>query len=138
MKGSGVMDAVGVEKARISVHCFPEDDKVFCEHVDEILEATRSTDPTRVSDALFERLRVVYPHSDVRVRDSLAGFADAAIYVYRDGKAISSLRSDDWLADPGTARLITDSEGIYVEANEPAAELLGVKRDDIRGQRAGT
>lgn len=132
------MTAERLEIGRISVRCFPEDDKVFCEHVHEILAATPLTDPTKIRDVLHERLRVVYPHCDVRIRDSLAGFADVAIYVFRDGKATSKVISDVWCADPGTARLVTDTEGIYVDANEPAAELFGAKREDILGQRAGT
>ncbi len=116
---------------------FPRDDRVFCEHVDELLRASRSTDPTKVRGLLLERLRVVYPLCEVRIRDPLAGFADAAIYVFRDGKAVSTFGSDDWTADPGTARLVTNAAGIYLDANQTAADLFGVNQRDIVGQMAG-
>ena len=66
----------------------------------------------KVRGLLLERLRVVYPLCEVRIRDPLAGFADAAIYVFRDGKALSTFGSDDWTADRGTARLVTNAAGI--------------------------
>ena len=131
-------NAVRAVSDGFSVSCFPGDDKVFCERVNEILDASRSTDPTKIRDLLLERLRVVYPQCEVRIRDPLAGFSDVAIYVFRDGSAVSALGSDEWIADASTARLVTDDDGVYVDANDAAAALFGVKSEDIVGQQAGT
>ena len=131
-------NAVRAVSDGFSVSCFPGDDKVFCERVDEILEAVRLRDPTKIRDLLRERLRVVYPRCEVRIRDPLAGFSDVALYVFRDGTAASALGSDEWIADASTARLVTDDDGVYVDANDAAAALFGVKREYIVGRRAGT
>ena len=40
--------------------------------------------------------------------------------------------------EPTSARLVTNDQGMYVDANDAAAELLGVDRDQIVGQPAGT
>ena len=62
----------------------------------------------------------------------------ALIYVFRDGSLSATLIADDWIDDPGTARLVTDPSGTYVEANERAARLFGRTADEIVGRDAGT
>jgi PAS domain S-box-containing protein len=59
------------------------------------------------------------------------------IYVFRDGSAVSRDR-DDWTDSAGVARLVTDSTGRYVAANDEAATLFGVTTNEIIGRPAGS
>ena len=58
------------------------------------------------------------------------------MYVFRDGTAASAL-TEDWTDLATTARLVTDSTGQYLDANEAAVTLFGVTRDRILEARAG-
>ena len=117
---------------------FPNDDLVLAEHVREIVDAESASSADTTRAALEARLRPIYPNVVVRLRDDLAGFGDAALYVFRDGGAVSAIADvDGWINEVSTARLVTNAEGVYVEANEVAAALFGRSREDILGRRAG-
>jgi PAS domain S-box-containing protein len=123
----------------LTVLTFPHDDAVFAERVTEALEeqaADASSDD--IAREIERRLRVVHPRVATSFRDRLAGFGDLVMYVFRDGTARSSFESDAWIADPATARVVTDENGTYVDANDAAEELFGVSRDRILRARAGS
>jgi PAS domain S-box-containing protein len=124
------------DRAGTSVLTFPQDDAVLAERVREIVaeEGPRTADETRAT--LETHLRAVHPRVTIRERSHLAGFGLAALYVFRDGSALSEL-DDDWVSEPASARVVTDGSGTYVDANDAAAELFGVPRESIIGRHAG-
>jgi PAS domain S-box-containing protein len=125
-------------RGRLNVLCFPADDEVLRKRVHDALEHGDEPSANKARDALLSRMRVVYPRAEVRVRDPLAGFGEPTLYVFRDGGIASSLGSETWREDPSSARLVTNEEGTYVDANDAAVELLGLNKNQIVGQRAGT
>ena len=78
------------------------------------------------------------PRAEVRVRDPLAGFGEPTLYVFRDGSISSTLGSEAWAEESLTARVVTDASGTYVDANQAAAELFGIRREEIVGRPAGS
>ncbi len=125
-------------RGRLNVLCFPADDEVLRKRVHDSVEKAEETSAKAARDGLLSRLRIVYPRAEVRIRDPLAGFGEPTVYVFRDGGIASSLGSDTWREEPTSARLVTNEQGMYVDANDAAVELLGVDRDQIVGQPAGT
>ena len=125
-------------RGRLNVLCFPADDEVLRKRVRDSLEKADEASAKAARDGLLSRLRIIYPRAEVRIRDPLAGFGEPTLYVFRDGGIASSLGSDAWREEPTTARLVTNNQGIYVDANDAALELLGVTREQIVGQPAGT
>jgi PAS domain-containing protein len=119
---------------------FPPGDAVFAERVREALaDMSDGSERVDVAVLLERRLRPVHPNVATRRRASVAGFGAEAIYVFRDGSALSSSPGDDsWVADESTARVVTDDAGRYLEANEAAAILFGVPTHEIVGREAGT
>jgi PAS domain S-box-containing protein len=128
---TSIRDAAGT-----TVLTFPQDDAVLAERVREIVaeEEPRTADETRA--VLETHLRAVHPRVTIRERSDLAGFGQAALYVFRDGSAVSEL-DDEWVEEPASARVVTDESGTYADANDAAAELFGVAREAIIGRRAG-
>ena len=123
----------------LTVLTFPADDWVFGERVAEIVNAQHSdASPQDVARDIERVLQVVHPAVATTFRDRLAGFGDLVMYVFRDGTARSSYESDGWIADPATARVVTNAQGVYVDANEAAEELFGVPRDYVLRVRAGS
>ena len=117
---------------------FPDDDHVFAERVRHALREW-SGSPENVADYLEARLSEVHPRVTVRLRSTLAGFgASPVVYVFRDGSATPPPNNEFWIGDPGTALLVTDAAGIYIEATDAAATLFGVPREEIIGKPAGT
>jgi PAS domain S-box-containing protein len=125
-------------RGRLNILCFPADDEVLRKRVRDSVDKGDETSAKAARDGLLSRLRVVYPRADVRIRDPLAGFGEPTVYIFRDGGIASRLGSETWGDEPTAARLVTNDQGIYVQANDAAAELLGVERDKIVGQPAGT
>jgi PAS domain S-box-containing protein len=121
----------------LTVVTFPADDAVFAERVAELVEGplARRDD---VASALEARLRRIHPRIGTSFRESMAGFGDRMLYVYRDGTSLSAFSDDGWASRADTARVVTDANGRYVDANDAAEELFGVSRDEILGARAGT
>ena len=125
-------------RGKLNVLCFPADDEVLRKRVRDSLGDAEDLSAKAARDGLRSRLRIVYPRAEVRVRDPLAGFGEPTVYVFRDGGIASNLESDTWRDEPSSARLVTNDQGTYVDANEAAAELLGLSTDQIVGQPAGT
>ena len=123
--------------ADVVVHMFPSDDELLKQRVDEILAAHHNPDPEARASSLEQRLQAVYPHVSVRPRASLAGFGQAALYVFRDGSATAHDSEELWIDEPSTARVVSDASGTYVDANDAAAALFGVNFADVIGRRAG-
>lgn len=129
----------GIAVGRVTALSFPADDVVFAERVREALDGVVADSTGRdVETLLLDRLRVVHPRVATSRRQSLAGFGDTTIYVFRDGSALSALVDEAWIDDPRTARVVTDETGRYVEANAAAAALFGVPIEEIVGRQAGT
>lgn len=122
----------------LSILTFPADDAVFRERVVELVDRLRKVGREASFEADLEAgLRRVHPQVDARWRSGLAGFGDRALYVFRDGTVVARLERDDWTAAEATARVVTDATGLYVDANEAAADLFGVPRERILSARAG-
>jgi len=117
---------------------FPADDAVFAERVAELLDDIRHDQPLHeVARHVEDALRVIHPRIATSFRDTLAGFGDCVMYVFRDGGARSQVSNDGWIRDDSTARVVTDTTGRYIDANEAAEELFGVSRETIVGSHAG-
>ncbi len=117
---------------------FPTEDIVFATRVREILREASDDSPEEAIERLCRRLRDVHPKVDARLRAEIAGFGPSpVVYVFRDGTTRRSF-SDAWLGDPATARVVSDGDGTYVQANDGAATLFGVAREQIVGSRAGS
>jgi PAS domain-containing protein len=120
------------------VRIFPAEDKVLAERVREILAEAGPTSAHDAVAVLLERLEPLHPDIDVRLRAPLADLGGTALYVFRDGGAVSEPSELTWVDDPATARLVTDASGTYVAANEAAGRLFGLSEEEIIGQSAGT
>jgi PAS domain-containing protein len=57
--------------------------------------------------------------------------------VYRDGRYSPFVDGPRWWAEPTAARVVIDDAGCYVDANQPALDLLGVSLEELRRSRAG-
>jgi PAS domain S-box-containing protein len=127
-----------VDDRPITAVSFPSEDLVFAERV---REALRDVDKQPVDEAMDEmrrRLGAVHPAVETRLRQDIAGFGGTpVVYVFRDGLTHQGL-DDEWTKAASTARVVTDRDGTYVSANEPAGRLFGVRPDDIIGRPAGT
>ena len=121
----------------VTVVTFPADDAVFAQRVHDWLEDAGGARGNWEATDLADTLRRVHPHVTTQWRDRLAGFGDRVLYVFRDGTAMSSIDSDEWITLDATARVVTDQAGQYLEANEAAVALFGVSREHILQARAG-
>lgn len=126
------------QRSPITALPFPTDDLVFAQHVKEGLRGATDVSVDEAIERLRVRLRRVFPQVDVRLRAEVAGFGKTpVVYVFRDGTARQTF-SDAWIEDTTTARLVTDPSGTYVDANDEAATMFGVARDEIIGRQAGS
>jgi PAS domain S-box-containing protein len=122
----------------ISVHAFPTSDRVFKERVREVGAEMHDSPASAVTEALERRLRPIHPNLTVQLRDDLAGpDYSSTIYVFRDGAVHDGLGPESWTEEATTARVVTDADGQYVEANDAAGRLFGVPTPEILGRRAG-
>lgn len=130
-----------VPARKVTLITFPADDAVFNERVAELVrgpeDAGEPSDGVALAQRLTAALRIVHPDVATSWRASIAGFGDRVLYVFRDGTAASTLGGDDWIDAASCARVVTDPAGAYLDANDAAVELFGVRRDDIIGSRAG-
>jgi PAS domain S-box-containing protein len=122
---------------RVVTRTFPTSDVIFAERVREVVQR-KPGDAEQVREAIETSLSHVYPQVRATTRSDVAGFGDTMIYAFRDGSATPSPMADDWIDDPATARLVTDSAGTYVEANERAEHLFGRTAGEIVGSKAGS
>ncbi|MFL5650064.1 MAG: PAS domain-containing protein [Chloroflexota bacterium] len=97
------------------VTCHPSTDVLFTRYAEEAV--ARMPEPT--PEGLALRLRRLYPHARVEVRDD-------AWTIYRDALgAIGS--SDEWWRDEALPAVRYDSQGRILEANTAAVALLGTQ-----------
>ena len=99
-----------------ALQTLPEDDAVFSGYASHQLAAM--SDPS--ADGLGLRLRRMFPHAHVTAAAPDRWIAD------RDGGA---RHPDDtsWWSDPTLPRVRYDDRGLILEANQAAADLLGVE-----------
>ena len=133
--GSGVkvLPYTSVIVRDVALLCFPPDDAVFSAFV-------RRTFASLAGDApadLQGEVRALYPRAVVRSREPLASLAGNAWYVYRDGRYSPFVDGPPWWDEPAAARIVIDDAGCYVDANEPALDLLGVDLAELRRSKAG-
>jgi len=119
----------------VALLCFPHDDAVFSAFVRRTFGQLAGEDVTPAD--LQGDLRSLYPRAVVRSRDPLASLGGKAWYVYRDGRYSPFVEGPPWWAEPTAARVVIDDAGCYVDANQPALDLLGVGLEELRRSRAG-
>ncbi len=117
----------------VALLCFPHDDAVFSAFVRRTFGELAGEEPTD----LQPELRSLYPRAVVRSREPLASLAGKAWYVYRDGRYSPFADAPSWWTEPTAARVVIDDAGCYVDANQPALDLLGVTLEELRLSRAG-
>jgi len=124
----------------LTVVTFPAGDAVFAERVAELVEGPLAaiSDHHEVASALVGRLGRVHPGIATSFRQSMAGFGDQVVYVFRDGTPLSTLSDEGWAGRDDVARVVSDPSGRYLDANRAAEELFGVSRDEIVNNRAGS
>jgi PAS domain-containing protein len=114
----------------ITLLCFPLHDAVFATIATHHLASMDDPAPA----ALQAHLQDSYPNAVVREREPIATLrGGAAWYVYRDGR-YSPFATEDasWWEAEGCAFMVVDAEtGRYVEANEAAAELIGLEQASL-------
>jgi PAS domain S-box-containing protein len=133
------MQSQDTRGGRLVARTFPTSDFVFAEHVRELLQRDAGGNPAVVRVRIEIALRDVYPDVRAVVRTDVAGFGDdTMIYVFRDGSVTASQMAEDWIDDPATARVVSDTSGSYVEVNERAERLFGRAADEIVGRKAGS
>ena len=126
------------DAAPIKAVPIPSDDRVFALRVRDELRNVGRLPVGEAASLLQARLRRIHPDAHTSLRSEIAGYGAArVIYVYRDGWR-PSLSGDDWTTDLGTARVVTDPAGTYLDANDAAATLFGVARQEIIGRPAGS
>jgi PAS domain-containing protein len=111
---------------------------VFKERIRELGAEMRDFPAASVIEALDRRLRPIHPNVTIQLRDDLAGpDYTSTIYVFRDGAVRDRPGGESWTEEATTARVVTDADGQYVEANDAAGLLFGVPPAEILGRRAG-
>src|SRR2546423_5182918 len=120
----------------IRILTFPHDDRAFRAHV----EAAQARVGRWDGNAVERDIRHAYPASVVRRAHSLAALlpGQETWYVYRDGTITIGERTGDWWLDPGLAETVVAADGTYLDANDAAADLFGLRRTDIVGAPAGS
>jgi PAS domain-containing protein len=111
---------------------FPRDDALIA-HAQAALERLGPCSP----DALERELRVTYPEVSVQPQSAVAQLRPQPVwYIFRDGHVRPTLLPDAWLDDALPAFVIGE-DGTYLDANDAASRLLGVRVEKIRGARIG-
>ena len=114
----------------------PSRDLAFRVHV----EVAMSGDGGFAPDALEAVLREAYPRVAVHAGNAFGTIMpeDARWYVYRDPHAAEATTTPaPWWDDLSLPRTVVGTDGRYTEANESAARLFGVSREQILGATAG-
>src|SRR5215212_7219068 len=124
----GAME-VRTRPRNVTVITFPANDAVLAERVTTLLERRGDRDTDGLDADIETGLRAVHPHVTTSWRDRLAGFGDRVLYVFRDGSAASSFDSDGWVTAHGTARVVTNERGQYLDVNAAAETLFGASRE---------
>jgi PAS domain-containing protein len=123
-----------VTRDGVTLLCFPPHDLVFAGHAAHTLGTLDRADP----GALQAALQAAYPGAVVRARESLAALGGGvAWYAYRDGRYSPFTEADRWWEADDVAYLVIDAEGRYVDANQPALELIGMDITALRSMSTG-
>lgn len=117
--------------------CLPSWDAAFVGRVEDLCGRLAPRDASTFAEELGVRLQVVYPRAVVRPLGRLLGFGPhtEVLLVYRDGEQ-SPYAEVPWWDDPDVARVTLIGDR-YAEANEAAATLHGVTRDQLLASRVG-
>lgn len=119
----------------ITIITVPSTDRAFRVHVDVAAAETRGLTP----ELLTSEVRRGYPDASVHVSSDLASLGEAPRwYVYRDRTLAREPRDAEWWRDESLPRTVIDARGIYLDANEAAAQLFGVLREKIVGAPSGS
>jgi PAS domain S-box-containing protein len=129
LRNERVVPAVNI-KPRPRIAIFPPDDAAFAALVRRRESENLGASPSEVAQAI----RAWYPNAEVVAQSRLAAFGDPIWYAYRDGQ-LRSRDEDSWWEEPGTAWLAFDAEGIFRDANEAAAALVGMTPAELIGKR---
>jgi PAS domain-containing protein len=112
---------------------FPRDDALMA-HAQAALDRLGPCEP----DALESDLRATYPEVSVQRQSEVAQMSLQPVwYVFRDGHLYPALSPDVWL-DEALPMLVIGEDGVYVDANDSASDLLGLPVEQIRGARIGS
>jgi PAS domain S-box-containing protein len=119
----------------VSVITFPQLDAAFRAHV----EAAQAQLGYWDGEHIEKQIKLAYPHAATQRASALATFfpEQETWYVYRDGRPKPAPSGAEWWLDPELPTTIMRATGEYTDANEAAAELFGVPREQIVGARAG-
>ena len=129
------MAFVSLPAARVRLVTFPPADSAFRAHIEAALDRLGRGERAGVE----AEVREAYPAAVVRARDAMAGFPilGETWYAYRDGSVGSETSEGEWWLDQSLPRTRMSAEGRYVDANDAAADLFGVEREQIVGSAAG-
>jgi PAS domain-containing protein len=112
---------------------FPHDEALIA-HADVALDRLGSCSP----EDLQRELRATYPDVSVQRQSQIAQMTlEPVWYVFRDGHLGPALSPDSWLDDNLPTFVIGD-DGTYLDANDAASDLLGLRVEHIRGARIGS
>jgi PAS domain-containing protein len=123
-------------RGSVRVTTFPTSDVAFRAHVDTALDRLGRCRPPD----LELQIRAAYPGAIVRVRTAMAEMWPSVDtetwYAYRDG-TVRPADDAEWWLDESLPRTLVAADGSYIDANDAAADLFGVPRDEILAAKAG-
>jgi PAS domain-containing protein len=127
--------------AGLRVVPFPRADTAFAAHLDHALSATELH-----LRSVERELRAAYPAARLVMGLALSNLipGDVRLYAYRDGSLMATrdvldpYDLDQWWRDVSLPRTVLSADHRYVDANEAASALFGVRHDGIIGVPAGT
>jgi PAS domain-containing protein len=115
----------------VTLLCFPPGDVALSRLALRKLDELKELETEQLQAALV----AYYPNLVVRPRHRLAAIGEAAgsatWYVYRDGRFSPFAEEGAWWELPDTARVVLDSEGHYLDANDEALAMLNVSREQL-------
>ena len=120
---------------RACIRTFPNGDAAFAIHVEIAHESLQNDD----MHGLVERVRLAYPLAEIHKAspDGQLDHSQDVWYLFRDG-GVRAARRAPWSDDESVAVATLSPDGRYVDANDAAAKLFGVDREDIIGRPAGS
>jgi PAS domain S-box-containing protein len=119
----------------VFLHTFPHDDAAFRIRV----EAAQSRTGIWASEPLQAEVRLEYPAAVVHQAEPIAEGQPGVLtwYAYRDGRVATSSTAE-WWQEPGLPLTVISEDRQYVDANDSAADLFGVTREEIIAAPAGS
>jgi PAS domain S-box-containing protein len=119
----------------ILLHTFPHDDVAFRLRV----EAAQSRIGKWAREPLQAEVRLEYPSAVVHQAEPIAESQPGVVtwYAYRDGR-VATAPTPEWWREPDLPRTVVSEDRHYIDANDGAADLFGVTREQIIGAPAGS